>query len=756
MKKLNNYRFILLLGVLLFASCTDERYEVNDSRPTGETVEVPLTFTVDKMLNIGENDIPLNGDGLLTRTIPGDLDGNDGASAEVKKMTILQFNELDFFIRKSDATLGAGGAISVNLTECTGTSKVIVLANPPAKFSAVVPELGERFEVVAKKVLELTQESDLYYMNPDDSKNYLFMSDIATIDFAATPTPPLNLTFKRNVARVNLSLELNSFTLKSVRLRNIPTKMLLVDQVSEKQGLVPYDTSTGENIFPFESSLLDYDVITDFTDYLNAGKYSFSWYVPRNEQGIITAAASKEKTKEKKPYATYFEIVVEDNTGYQATFSIVPGANNITDYNLKPNKVYNTSLKIAGLGEDDDRISNVTTFEGYSNSYILNPPAVGTRTFVIPIKQVYKYWKGTSAGYGNDDSVLTGAWVVSDLWSDVTPSGVSISTDSGSFSDESTDAFEVKVESSATNGNYVVALKAGGKILWSWHLWVTNYNPDAFTGPVDQAVYKYKVNGGYVDRYGAYSGIWKPGGGYGNGVIMDRFLGALSDKHVFSKAGKLGQLYYQFGRKDPFCPPLSPSNIKISGALKEIKEIVQEPQAFYTITMAPYGLQWTSYGSTIQSGNIWYDSSPVDDRSIYDPCPEGWLLPTSNGFLDDFSAGSTMYTGTNLAATSGAGRTGVGVRYWPGGDAGASDTNVVWYPAMGYISHWNTSGQPNGAAIGGITQAYDAGTCYMANTHTHLGIHLVYSPESSTFTANATIAPSSANPVRCVKKDVAE
>lgn len=755
MKKLNNYQFILLLGVLLLASCTDDRYEVNDSRPTGETVEVSFTYTVDKMLNVGENDIPLNGDGLLTRTVPEDLDGNDGANAEVKKMTVLQFNELDRFIRKSNATIGAGGAISVDLTQCTGSSKVIVLANAPTKFSAVTPELGEQFAVVANKVVELTQESDLYYVDPDDSKNYLFMSDIATIDFTAPPAA-LNLTFKRNVARVNLKLELSSFTLKSVRLRNVPKQMLLADQVSEKQSLVPYDTSTGENIFPFESGLIDYDVITNVSDYLNAGKYSFSWYVPRNEQGVITAAASKEKTKEKKPYATYFEIVVEDNTGYQATFSIVPGANNVDDYNLMPNKVYTTSLKVAGLGEDDDRISNLTTFEGYSNSYILNPPAVGKRTFAIPIKQVYKYWKGTAAGYGNESSVLTGTWEVSHLWSDVTATGVTVSTNSGSFNSTAEDGeFEVKVESSATNGNYIVALKAGGKILWSWHLWVTDYNPDAFTGPVDQAIYKYKVNGGYVDRYG-YGNIWKPGGGYGNGVIMDRFLGALSDKHELSRAGKPGQLYYQFGRKDPFCPPLSPTNIKTSGALKEIKEIVQEPQAFYTISSTSKGLQWTSYGISIESGNIWYDSSLVDERSIYDPCPEGWQLPGSNGFLDDFRPGVTMYTGTNLAATSGAGRTGVGARYWPGGDAEASSTNVIWYPAMGYISHWNTAGQPNGAPIGAITQAYDAGTCYMANTHTHLGIHLVYSPESSTFVANATIAPSSANPVRCVKKDVAE
>ena len=727
MKKLNNYRFILLLGVLLFASCTDERYEVNDSRPTGETVEVPLTFTVDKMLNIGENDIPLNGDGLLTRTIPGDLDGNDGASAEVKKMTILQFNELDFFIRKSDATLGAGGAISVNLTECTGTSKVIVLANPPAKFSAVVPELGERFEVVAKKVLELTQESDLYYMNPDDSKNYLFMSDIATIDFAATPTPPLNLTFKRNVARVNLSLELNSFTLKSVRLRNIPTKMLLVDQVSEKQGLVPYDTSTGENIFPFESSLLDYDVITDFTDYLNAGKYSFSWYVPRNEQGIITAAASKEKTKEKKPYATYFEIVVEDNTGYQATFSIVPGANNITDYNLKPNKVYNTSLKIAGLGEDDDRISNVTTFEGYSNSYILNPPAVGTRTFVIPIKQVYKYWKGTSAGYGNTPSLLAGTWEVSHLWSDVTASGVSISTDSGSFSDESTDAFEVKVESSATNGNYVVALKAGGKILWSWHLWVTDYNPDAFTGPVDQAVYKYKVNGGYVDRYGGTG--WTTGE-FKSAVMMDRNLGALKERPEYVP-GASGQLFYQFGRKDPFLES-NATKESVTTVGVPISKSVYNPRTFYTGTVS-----WTSDGVMVSNYN-WFDSaaSGVGVKSIYDPCPEGWVMP--RGKLGNLH---TDFTGTKYKriqdGTDSEWDKVRGIEYRPN-----EGTEVVWYPATGYLS----------SGTGTFSKDWSPGTYWTANYYSDNKAWR-YNLGPAAITDGDSAITLYGEPVRCVKLD---
>lgn len=733
MKKLNNYQFILLLGVLLLASCTDDRYEVNDSRPTGETVEVSFTYTVDKMLNVGENDIPLNGDGLLTRTVPEDLDGNDGANAEVKKMTVLQFNELDRFIRKSNATIGAGGAISVDLTQCTESSKVIVLANAPAKFSAVTPELGEQFAVVANKVVELTQESDLYYVDPDDSKNYLFMSDIATIDFTAPPAA-LNLTFKRNVARVNLKLELSSFTLKSVRLRNVPKQMLLADQVSEKQSLVPYNTSTGENIFPFESGLIDYDVITNVSDYLNAGKYSFSWYVPRNEQGVITAAASKEKTKEKKPYATYFEIVVEDNTGYQATFSIVPGANNVDDYNLMPNKVYTTSLKVAGLGEDDDRISNLTTFEGYSNSYILNPPAVGKRTFAIPIKQVYKYWKGTSAGYGNEPSVLTGTWEVSHLWSDVTATGVTVSTNSGSFNSTAEDGeFEVKVKSSATPGNYIVALKAGGNILWSWHLWVTEYNPDAFTGPIETGKYKYSVRGdGYVDRYDKWTSPF-----YKNAVMMDRNLGALEKRPAYAE-GAAGQLYYQFGRKDPFH---TGSGIFDSGGTPvTIAEAVHNPRNFY------YGRpEWTSDTEVLESKYLWFDTDKedVEQKSIYDPCPEGWQLPLDfrNCYADFWFKKEGTIEINNIEVIF------EGMKYIKNGN------EVAWFPSMGYISY-NTYTAP----IGSVSKKYTAGTYWYANILTKKGFRMSISAEANGDLKNEMSQSSSGDTalghsVRCVKVD---
>lgn len=86
----------------------------------------------------------------------------------------------------------------------------------------------------------------------------------------------------------------------------------------------------------------------------------------------------------------------------------------------------------------------------------------------------------------------------------------------------------------ATEGNALIAATdMEGKILWSWHIWVTSYDPSA-----DFQLY----DNGYS--------------------VMDRDLGALSD--VPGDAGALGMLY-QWGRKDPFVGAAEVYRTKPSG-----------------------------------------------------------------------------------------------------------------------------------------------------------------------------------------------
>lgn len=72
-------------------------------------------------------------------------------------------------------------------------------------------------------------------------------------------------------------------------------------------------------------------------------------------------------------------------------------------------------------------------------------------------------------------------------------------------------------------GNAVVGItNTAGEILWSWHLWVSDYDPNDDTN----TVYKFR-------KY----------------EFLDRNIGALTDAPGTPK--NLG-LYYQWGRKDPF------------------------------------------------------------------------------------------------------------------------------------------------------------------------------------------------------------
>lgn len=193
---------------------------------------------------------------------------------------------------------------------------------------------------------------------------------------------------------------------------------------------------------------------------------------------------------------------------------------------------------------------------------------------------------------------------------------------------------EVKVgESWVENGDYregnavIAVYDSQRKILWSWHIWVTDKPKDVV----------YEVNGNDV-------------------VLLDRNLGAThagvpeTDSTMLETYG----LYYQWGRKDPSMGP------------KEIRYLPQstETSSYYDY----YGIMWNYAGivnlaqPTVRDGvenpmyllmptdfsmttyqydwlytnvdNLWgdYDHTATESTSnrqktIYDPCPFGYMVP---------------------------------------------------------------------------------------------------------------------------------
>jgi len=209
-------------------------------------------------------------------------------------------------------------------------------------------------------------------------------------------------------------------------------------------------------------------------------------------------------------------------------------------------------------------------------------------------------------------------------------------------------------------GNAVVAVKVGGEIVWSWHIWVSNY-----TGSTTWA------NNGFT--------------------FMDRNLGATVA--TLSLAGR--GLFYQWGRKDPlpggkegmpgYAALGSFSGMNDAGSTTEvivgnylsvvnaIKVIIRNPMAYYSTVYSPTGGQNWMYNI---DNTLW--NTPDGRKTIYDPCPLGWRVPVfKDGTVSNKAEANSPWYGMSA-------------KNWPyvddvsGVDDGGADwgTNAI-YPAAG-------------------------------------------------------------------------
>ena len=200
-------------------------------------------------------------------------------------------------------------------------------------------------------------------------------------------------------------------------------------------------------------------------------------------------------------------------------------------------------------------------------------------------------------------------------------------------------------------GNAVIAAKdASGNILWSWHIWIcTGYNPIA-------SQQKYPNNAGYY---------------------MDRNLGALS-----ATPGDTGAsgMYYQWGRKDPFTLAGTsvtwPSVVNSDASKGTIDYAVSHPSTF--IGGGIDNRDWLYTGDSSTDNTRWGDK-----KTIYDPCPAGWKVPSGGPTGSWYQALGNV---SSIADPS----------LWNDSDGGMNlgskfGFEVSWYPASGCLDFENAS-----------------------------------------------------------------
>ena len=202
-----------------------------------------------------------------------------------------------------------------------------------------------------------------------------------------------------------------------------------------------------------------------------------------------------------------------------------------------------------------------------------------------------------------------------------------------------------RVAANTSGGSGVIAAYDGangtGNILWSWHVWVTDYRPDASgieTVLTPENKRKFKL-------------------GTSNTVMMDRNLGAyegaVSIPGTTLERSRTNGFHYQKGRKDPFPSSYTAEKnmpqpyIFTLSATSPPKHIMNRYEANGIRAIVPQSIGTSA--TTLQNayrhpisiaGNKYYSgaygqwcteySSVKWDvtKTVHDPCPAGWRIPT--------------------------------------------------------------------------------------------------------------------------------
>jgi hypothetical protein len=346
------------------------------------------------------------------------------------------------------------------------------------------------------------------------------------------------------------------------------------------------------------------------------------------------------------------------------------------------------SVKISAVGSNGSTLSRTVTVA----VKIAEEINVAANSMIV--SQPGKRFKFKALRRGNETSEsITGAVAASRLWTTSKTALFNVSLENGYlyFATGTTDPIE--------EANAVVAITdSRGYVLWSWHIWLTGFDPAA----------EPDIIGGHR--------------------VMNRNLGAFASSGATPEdAVRSYGLYYQWGRKDPFVGPrawnsnvpmalynnagsytthtyvTAASNIDMDSDEKgdlmagTLEYAVARPGSFIAGDPAN-GFNWLGASNS----GLWSATS----KTVYDPCPAGWRVApreiwaaftTTGGVSTDpteFSVDGEYKYGWNFIVASGA--------------DGVAD-KTVFLPAAGRRSFSPTLAKPEDNFTNVVNDADGAG-----------------------------------------------
>lgn len=368
-------------------------------------------------------------------------------------------------------------------------------------------------------------------------------------------------------------------------------------------------TATGSKNLNFESSCGVLSCHYKPASNMLVKSVVFSSDQPLSEKGTIELSCTEKSPQGMNLYAdtgATFSIFLAEGSysSLKATFVTAESPEEITlGYSIDINKGMVTEVDLNLPDGDVVNLSRTST----ANCYVIS--AAGN--------YIFKPTRGCS------DELIDGIASVEVLWEmnneDTAPSETM-------FSELSYSPGKIRFSTTETfrPGNALIAARnAGGVILWSWHIWAVGN---------DIATYKYDTDG--------------------NIRLMDRSLGALEGARSSNPGGAnkyASSLLYQWGRKDPFPGQTIGGDrnlIAVKGVAMtkaagpvSIETASQNPTVFYLGEK-----EWSSESASSQ----WNST----EKTIYDPCPPGYMVPPASAFGPEADVFYTGYTGGSASRGS--------------------------------------------------------------------------------------------------------
>lgn len=483
------------------------------------------------------------------------------------------------------------------------------------------------------------------------------------------------------------------YSLVEVRLMQVPKNYYILP---EEETEAPYGT-----MYPISlSEFVDGFRLKD-AELTAAGgaKGTKSLWMPANARGMRTDVVNplyRDKAHA-HPAATYAEFVVDKGIRERLYYRVYLGGNETTDFNLLENTNYQWTIRLNQADyANDPRIqlfdqtpvssSNLVTTANCQmmlpgtnlcfNPYKHEAGANGWNTYLAPDGTIAKPIAGVKVLWQTKDAGTSGDLVMGYVINDTHHENLVNSTD---LADPEQARIHVKIPVTKGGNAVIAAYDAAHTIVWSWHLWISGYVPALLTGDITPVNREGAIEaaqsataGGMVHVYGGIS--WTdPAGSFYQCVMMDRNLGATAgglQTDAMNWVRTFG-LLYQGGRKDPifgtadggtaekniiydgYGNPLELDKTQASKSAS-VEQTIQHPLSYYNPATTA---MWNGDGA----------------KTIYDPCPAGWRVP-SNEYLNNAASGGLA-----------------GSMQYRQGDSKASLTAGFASTDPTYVAEWNTS-----------------------------------------------------------------